>query len=433
MRKWLEISINDLSSVRSQLVRYAAGCSSAALLDSNASAGSEIDLLAAFGSKESITDPEDPFEGLSRFHTSQQDWLFGFLAYDLKNRVENLTSQHPDRSGFPLLHFFVPEFILKVSGNRLSIGIDEKDFSDMKAKSLWQSICSRRDPAGSEPDTGTMQQRMDRTAYLQNVSRIKEHIRRGDIYEANFCMEFYSENAKIDPAEVFLSVNEISRSPFSAFFKLGSRYILSASPERFLKKSGRELISQPIKGTAPRGADPREDEMLKAQLQNNPKDRSENIMIVDLVRNDLSRVCSNVKVSELCKVHTFPKWHQMISTVKGELRDDVHFTDAIRQCFPMGSMTGAPKIRAMELIDQYENARRGVYSGAIGYITPEGDLDLNVVIRSILYNEKSGYLSFQAGSAITAGSVPEKEYEECLLKAKGMMEALRASEAILSR
>ena len=201
---------------------------------------------------------------------------------------------------------------------------------------------------------------------------------------------------------------------------------MSASPERYLKKVGNQLISQPIKGTARRFADAVLDAQAKEQLSTDPKERSENIMIVDLVRNDLSRTAAkgSVQVEELCAIYSFEQVHQMISTITSEMLPEYKAVDALQTTFPMGSMTGAPKISAMQIIEQLEETKRGLYSGAVGYFTPEGDFDFNVVIRSILYNEQNQYVSFSVGSAITALSVPENEYEECLVKAKAMREVL---------
>ena len=235
----------------------------------------------------------------------------------------------------------------------------------------------------------------------------------------NFCQEFFVENAALNPATLFHDLNALAQTPFAAFYKLNDTYIMCASPERFLKKSGQKLTSQPIKGTSKRGNTGGEDLDLKNELQNDPKNRSENVMIVDLVRNDLGKISETgtVKVNELFGIYSFPSVHQMISTIESTLKHDLPFTEALRQTFPMGSMTGAPKIRAMQLIEQYERTRRGVYSGAIGYITPTGDFDFNVVIRSILYNSMRQYASFQVGGAIIADSDAEKEYTECQIKA----------------
>jgi para-aminobenzoate synthetase component I len=243
----------------------------------------------------------------------------------------------------------------------------------------------------------------------------------------NYCIEFYGE-AKIDPADTFLLLNRNNPAPFSCFYRYNNKYLLSSSPERFLAKRGQTLVSQPIKGTIKRGCTPEEDQALKDQLFHDPKERSENVMIVDLVRNDLSRTArdGSVKVKELFGIYTYTYVHQMISTIESTLGENVHFTDAIRECFPMGSMTGAPKVRAMQIIEACEATRRGLYSGAVGYISPTRDFDFNVIIRSILYNGDDQYVSFMAGSAITAASDPEKEFSECLLKAASMAKTLNA-------
>ena len=271
-----------------------------------------------------------------------------------------------------------------------------------------------------------IQQRISKENYLEKVSKILEHIHQGDIYEANFCMEFFAENATINPLEKFIKLNEISQPPFAVFFKNNKHFLLSATPERYLRKEGDPIISQPIKGTAKRFLDPIEDEKSKNQLVLDPKERSENIMITDLVRNDLSRTAQkgSVEVTELCAIYSFMQVHQMISTVISKLDPQYTAVDAIKTTFPMGSMTGAPKISAMKIIEELEETKRGLYSGAVGYFTPNGDFDFNVVIRSILYNQEKKYVSFSVGSAITAQSIPEKEYEECLLKAKAMREVL---------
>ncbi|HKJ07092.1 MAG TPA: anthranilate synthase component I family protein, partial [Flavobacteriaceae bacterium] len=271
-----------------------------------------------------------------------------------------------------------------------------------------------------------IKQRIDKNSYLKKVNNILNHIYRGNIYEANFCQEFYSEKTTINPVNTYLKLNEISKPPFASFLKINNKYLLSASPERYLQKQGTTVISQPIKGTAKRALDEIEDQKLIAELENNNKERAENIMIVDLVRNDLSHFAKKgtVKVNELCKVYTFKQVHQLISTVSCEVSKNIDVVDLIKKTFPMGSMTGAPKISAMQIIEALEETKRGLYSGAVGYFTPDDDFDFNVVIRSILYNETEKYVSYSVGSAITAKSNPENEYEECLLKAKAMQQVL---------
>ncbi|GAB2771117.1 hypothetical protein GCM10010465_16410 [Actinomadura fibrosa] len=271
-----------------------------------------------------------------------------------------------------------------------------------------------------------IQSRIPKEKYLEKVTEMLGHIQRGDIYEANFCQEFFSENAVIDPLRVYEHLNAISRPPFAGFLKLSGKYLLSASPERYLQKKGSTLISQPIKGTAPRGVDPDDDQKRINDLQNDPKERSENVMIVDLVRNDLSKTAKkgSVKVEELCRVYSFEQVHQMISTVTSQLAEGIPVVEVLKTTFPMGSMTGAPKISAMQIIEELEETRRGLYSGAVGYFTPEDDFDFNVVIRSILYNEKEKYVSFSVGGAITSKSLPENEYLECLVKARALKQVL---------
>ena len=264
--------------------------------------------------------------------------------------------------------------------------------------------------------------------YLARVEQIKEHIHRGDVYELNYCVEFFSEKRTINPIATYNKLTNISPTPFAAFLKTGDRYLLSASPERYIKRIGNKVISQPIKGTAKRGATNESDIDLKTRLQNDPKEQSENIMITDLVRNDLAKVAlrGSVKVEELMGVYTFPQVHQLISTISAEVDANTTWLDIVKATFPMGSMTGAPKMSAMQLIELYEVTKRGLYSGAVGYIAPNGDFDFNVVIRSLLYNHETNSLSFSVGSAITANSNAEQEYKECLLKASALLKALNA-------
>lgn len=353
-------------------------------------------------------------------------WQFLSLSYDLKNTIEKIESGNSDGIKFPALTLYTPRYILIKKNNQISFGYQPKLDTLQDVKAIidgLQAVAVIKAPI-SIPIT--IKARQTKEEYIQAIEKIKQHIAKGDIYELNYCTEFYAENAEINPIELYLKLNEITQTPFSGFYKNKNNYLLTASPERFMAKRGQQLLSQPIKGTAKRGQSADEDEQLKQALLTNEKERAENIMIVDLVRNDLSRSAKKgtVAVDELCGLYTFKQVHQLISSVSATLKDDIHFTDAIKHAFPMGSMTGAPKIRAMQLIEQYEKTKRGLYSGAIGYITPEGDFDLNVVIRSILYNQSTKYVSFMVGSAITINSNPEAEYEECLLKAKAMREVL---------
>jgi para-aminobenzoate synthetase component 1 len=361
------------------------------------------------------------FQGLKSFYEDKSDWLFGFMGYDLKNETERMVSAHPDGPGFPDMFFFQPEVVVGLRHGILQIQCIGKSPDE-----VWAEIRGAEPASSAQATTGVFTPRISKDAYLKTVNAIRKHIADGDVYEMNFCQEFYQTGVRLDPVAAFSRLNAIGKAPFSCFMRMYDRCLLSASPERFLRKAGNTLISQPIKGTRRRGKTPVEDLAIRRELSESEKDRSENVMIVDLVRNDLAKNCraGTVRVSELFGIHTFATVHQMISTVTGELRPEVHPVDAIRDAFPMGSMTGAPKVAAMKLIEQYETVRRGLYSGAIGYFTPGGDFDFNVVIRSLFYNAKSGYLSFQVGGAIVYDSVPEQEFEECLVKAEAMIRAI---------
>lgn len=376
------------------------------------------------------TDAHNAFEDLKAYQQETKDWIFGYLSYDLKNDVERLSSNNYDGLEFPELFFFQPKKIIRISGSQveflyLNMIADEidKDFESIQSQSGVQLKVVET--------TGDIRikLRIFKDEYFKRVEKMLWHIQRGDIYEANFCQEFYAEGTTINPIKTYQKLNTISKAPFATFLKLNDKYLLSASPERYLRKQGNEIISQPIKGTAKRAIDPVEDQRNKAILENDPKERAENIMIVDLVRNDLSKsaIKGSVMIKELCRVYSYEQVHQMISTVASKVLDDKNPVELIRESFPMGSMTGAPKVSAMRIIERLESFKRGLYSGAVGYFTPKGDFDFNVVIRSILYNAANKYVSYSVGSAITSKASPEKEYEECLLKAKAMREVLGES------
>jgi para-aminobenzoate synthetase component 1 len=349
-------------------------------------------------------------------------WLFGHLGYDLKNETENLFSANDDYIGFPDLFFFEPEVMIR---------FDEKvmDITGDSPTTIYKEIIEQRTGIVKQQAGIKINARFAADEYINTVNKLKQHIRRGDCYEINFCHEFYAAGTFIDPLSVYQQLSAVSPNPFSALYRINDQWLICASPERFLRREGIHILSQPIKGTSKRIlADATKDEASKLALQHSAKDRSENVMVVDLVRNDLSKVCKegSIRVDELYGVYSYPQVHQMISTVSGELKDDISFAEIIRATFPMGSMTGAPKKKVMELIETYEKTKRGIFSGAVGYITPGGDFDFNVVIRSIMYNALTGYISFQAGSGITWYSDAEKEWEECLLKAEAMRGVLAA-------
>lgn len=366
------------------------------------------------------------FSNLKHFYEEHPTWLAGYFSYDLKNEIEKLSSAGVDHLQFADIFFYQPKFLL------FFIAQEVKILSAGEAPELIyeQILGTPLTPATFTPCE--LQARVRKEDYLSTVRNIKEHIANGDVYEMNYCTEFFSEGATIDPLQTYLRLIEKSPVPFSVFQKIGEHYAMSASPERFIKKAGSRLITQPIKGTAARFKEAGQDDASKKELRNSEKERAENLMIVDLVRNDLAKssVPGSVKVEELFGIYSFSQVHQMISTVSSDLREEVPAIEAIESAFPMGSMTGAPKIRAMELIEKYEKTKRGLFSGAIGYFDPEGNFDFNVVIRSILYNSANKYLSFHVGSAITSDSEEEKEYDECMLKAKAMREVLSGNPGV---
>jgi para-aminobenzoate synthetase component I len=382
-----------------------------------------FECLLAVGCKKSVTAQSGTaFEQLKEFSIKNNGWLFGHLGYDLKNETEKLQSDNFDGVGFADMHFFVPEIVIELSEKLVHI------YCAGNAQKIFDTIeLEQESVAENKQTTLTIKNRIEKTDYIATVQKLQQHILSGDCYEINFCQEFFAEDAIINPLDVYHKLITLSPNPFAALYKLDDTFCICASPERYLKKEGRKIFSQPIKGTSKRDlANAATDLQNKNYLSANEKEKSENVMVVDLVRNDLSRVCKQgtVKVEELFGVYSFPQVHQMISTISGQLKDNVHWVDVIKATFPMGSMTGAPKKRVMELIEQYEKTKRGLFSGAIGYINPDGDFDFNVAIRSIFYNASRKYLSFNAGSGITFYSDAEKEYEECLLKAEAMGKVL---------
>ena len=423
--------LKDVEAFKNQILVWAQQFDDVVWLDSNnyEQKYSSYDAVLAVDAFTAIqTDYYQGFEKLKEYQTLVNDWVFGYLTYDLKNDVEDLKSKNSDGLEFPDLYFFQPKRLFLIKGNDVEIqylnSIDDElegDLLDIQTKPEYQ-----QEDNLSTSNNVKIKLRTHKDEYFSKVSNILNHIHRGDIYEANFCQEFYAENTNINPLETYKKLNSISKPPFATFLKLGDKYALCASPERYLKKEDDLVITQPIKGTAKRSDNLEEDNKLKSNLLSDKKERSENIMIVDLVRNDLSKTAKkgSVKVEALCEIHTFNQVHQMISMVTSQVDKETHPVDIIKSTFPMGSMTGAPKISAMNIIETLEDAKRGLYSGAVGYFSPTGDFDFNVVIRSILYNEKKKYISYSVGGAITAKSNSLNEYEECLIKAKAMRQVL---------
>lgn len=419
----MTINIPDIASFKQKALQWAAGFDVACCLNSNRFTNqySRYNFIIAAGAKHGLTaSTGTAFAQLEAFRNQHPGWMMGFFTYDLKNEIEQLTSANADGLQFPDLYFFVPEHLIIIQGNEVTIQAD--DAQGILAAIIQQNM----EVSADHHPSISLQPRFNNSDYIDTVEKIKEHIIRGDIYVSNFCQEFFAEEAIISPVNTFRLLNELSPNPFSCFFKHYQHYALCASPERFMAKRDNKLISQPIKGTAKRLTDPMKDNLAKQKLQTDQKELQENVMIVDLVRNDLTHSAKpgTVKTEELFGIYSFNQVHQMISTVVCELRDDVSPVQAIKNAFPMGSMTGAPKISSMRLMEEYERSKRGLYSGAIGYFCPDGDFDFNVVIRSLLYNADKRYLSLHVGSAITYDADAEKEYEECLVKASAVFKVL---------
>jgi len=428
MRKWLTFSIDNSLNLDKRLTVLAEDFIHAQVLTDryNEPSGlylkmSRFGILAGFGAIDVV---ECPVTELESF-INRDDWYFGFLSYQLKSELFNLPDNGKDATiPFPKLYFFRPRFIIKTIGESNFFGYDSELDDEDTARVFIEKI-NQIDISVNQTFKGSVKlsQHVSQTDYFKAVEALQQHIGRGDIYEVNYCIEFSAQGVTSSPQALFSSMMDLSPMPFSAFLKNGEHYVICASPERYLKKSENKVFSMPMKGTSAR-------EYLnvsgRVKLEDSEKEQAENIMITDLVRNDLSRVAKpgTVKVDELCGIYAFPSVYQMVSTVSCQLKENVSWAEPIRCSFPMGSMTGAPKQRALELIDIYENGTRGLYSGAIGYITPERDFDFNVVIRSLFLNQTEKKASFWVGSAITAQSIAEDEYNECLLKANVLMKIL---------
>jgi len=419
-------AVNDFRQLKEKLLNWLEQFGSFSFLDNHQyqfTPHTQECLIAAGAKRKLHIQTGKALNALQKFiDESKSKWLFGHLNYDLKNEIDNLSSHHEDRIGFPDTFFFEPEIVIRLTENEISI-------THPDAKNILEAIESVPIKKASIGDhLINVKNRITKEDYITVIEKLKAHLLKGDAYEINFCQEFFAENAVIDPYKVYKALSALSPNPFSGFYRVEDKWLLCASPERFLKKEGARVLSQPMKGTSRRVSDDKEKDFLnKEALFHSGKDRSENVMVVDVVRNDLARICKEgtVQVDELYGIYSFPQVHQMVSTISGTLEDTISFTDIIRAVFPMGSMTGAPKKRVMELIEKYERTRRGIFSGAIGYIDPQGDFDFNVVIRSIMYNSTTEYLSYQAGSGITFYSDAEQEWEECILKAEAMTKVIQ--------
>lgn len=418
--------IDDISHFTKKALQWASLFNTTCALLSNGNANdpySKFDaLIAADATAEFTGQTGNNFQTLQAFlNAHQRCWIPGFLAYDLKNEIETtLNTARPSEQHTPNAYFFVPKHLLLIKGKQLTIE------SDTPTDIIYEQIVNTALPEHPFVFRGKIEAKMSKESYIAAFQQLQRHIHQGDIYEVNLCQEFFAEDVMLNPIEAYYRLSEISPTPFSAYFKTKEHHIISASPERFLAKRDRLLISQPIKGTAPRGRTKEEDTRLLNKLKADKKEISENIMIVDLVRNDLTKSAepASVHVVELMGVYTFKQVHQLISTVTAKEKDKLQITKSIQNTFPAGSMTGAPKVNAMRLIDKYESSGRGIYAGSIGYFAPDGDYDFNVVIRTLVYNTNKKRLSFHVGGAITAEANALSEYQECLLKASAILQLL---------
>lgn len=430
MRQTIQYIIKNLRAYKAQLISISEKFDQYLLLDSNSETYnytphnqfSTHDLIVGAGAFNNYeinpnTNPDDIYNAVNQ----NNDWLLGHICYEFKDFIFPTNSYKKDKIGFPVLAFFQPLILVRIKENIATIeylpAAEEKFLELFKPdENFKQEATIAQSIQWTNP--------VSKADYVKAVEKLKYHIARGDMYETNYCIPFESLNCNINPQLTFKKLNNYSPAPFAAFYKNYNKYLLSSSPERYLQKKGQQLISQPIKGTLGKTYSLDEAKMLFATTE---KEKIENTMIVDLVRNDLSVVAEagSVEVTEYCNTYEFKHVYQLVSTIKAIAKSDVSNTDIIKATFPMGSMTGAPKLNVLKFTEEYEYFRRGLYSGTVGYIDPSGNFDFNVVIRSLLYNHEEKYLATYAGSAITSNCVAEKEYEECLLKIKPIMDVLK--------
>ena len=428
--KNLSIDIHP-EEIRNKLLNYSQQFDTCFFYDSNADINTasalsyrSYDILLALGVNKTVHFKEGQhFNDLHDFQNAHHTWLFGYLSYDLKNETENLSSQNEDLLALPLAQYIEPQVVIAIKGSKMEVIVIDGKF---QSQAIVESILNQSAEINEVYPDSQINHQTSKESYIKAFEKFQQQIAYGNIYEVNYCIAFETEIHHHNWIGLYSALNKISKAPFSAFVKVGSAVIISASPERFIKKEGNKLISQPIKGTAKRGQNPTEDQQQKDNLHNNAKERSENVMITDLVRNDLSKHAArnSVEVEELFGIYTFKQVHQMISTVTAKIKEESNYINVIKDAFPMGSMTGAPKIMAMQLIEQYEQMRRGLYAGTIGYIDPSNNYDFNVLIRSVIINRTTCKAQFCVGSAITSQANANDEYQECLLKANALFKVL---------
>lgn len=355
----------------------------------------------------------------------------GYFSYDLLHLLEDIPSRTVDDIGFPDCHMAFYDTVIAFDNHENKgyiVSITENkvdDVIELLKKVGTAHPISTQYSIGADSNTPLQTSTFTKEAYIKAIQKAMEYIAAGDIYQVNLSQRFLTE-VDTAPYDLYLRLREASPAPFSAYLDFGKAAVLSSSPERFLKVDGKSIETSPIKGTRPRGKNPEEDKRLKKELEQSEKDRSEHIMIVDLERNDLGKVCKygTVRVKDEMDIQSFAQVHHMVSTVVGELKEGIGLMDIMKATFPGGSITGAPKVRAMEIIEELEPVKRGVYTGSIGYIGFNGKMDMNIAIRTL--SVKDGNAFFSVGGGIVADSDPKAEYQETLDKAKGMIEALRA-------
>ena len=343
--------------------------------------------------------------------------VFGYLSFEAKKLFEKNAYENCCSDGSELVYFFEPEHIWKEE-NGMWICLTEEQPNERSVIEDFLSNYKKIEPSALDEKL-VFEMLETKESYIEKTERILGDIQRGDYYETNFCMPLQAKGSLNEAFAHFSKMNNATEAPHTVYFNGDNLQLLCTSPERFIQKKGNKIISQPIKGTIKRGANSTEDEENKTWLRASKKEQAENIMIVDLVRNDLSRLAekASVQVTELCELHTFKTLHHLVSTVEAQLPSDITFTEILAATFPMGSMTGAPKISAVQHMEKIEMLDRGLYSGTFGVIEPNGNFDFNVIIRSAVYNKEKKQTTIKVGSAITHASNAEAEYDECLLKA----------------
>ena len=405
--------------LKEQLLDYSNQFDCVALYDSNSipSESSKVDWIFACGDRYSKSIDSDLTKFQSFLDCHKNEYLFGVLSYDLKEGIEGLSSRNTAFHDLPAWSFFLPELLVKSVKGKVEWLIGNSD--------MLSSAVQKED----ETEVYSFHPQISKSQYLSAIASIQENLQRGNVYELNFCREFHCNSINSIPIySLYQKLQSANPSSFSALFRVKETVLISSSPERYIMKKGSTLISEPIKGTIERSENKEVDELNAEKLRHSEKERRENVMIVDLVRNDLSRIAlpNSVQVEALYSIRSLPKVHQMVSVIRAQLKSDVHFTDILRASFPMGSMTGAPKVAAMKLAEELESFKRGWYSGSVGYIEPNGDFDFNVIIRSLIVERDKKRMSTAAGGAITILSDPEMEFQESEWKVQSVLKSIGA-------